>query len=512
MRKESWIRSHIYLFVTALLVIQPIMDVASYWLQEWELSTMPVLAFRMALLAATVLLAFCLSDRKWVYWTAAGICAVYFAGHVFACIQAGYQDPFADLTNYVRVIQMPLLTICLITFMRCSKRSFEAMQLGLSLAFLEFLLVEIISTITGTDPHTYPPDMGILGWFFNANSQSSNLSVLLPIILGWQMCWKKRRPVILGLTAIFGFIALYFFCTRLAYLGIMVVSVGMCISICLVRRKDWPIAVGMALIAIVFACLLPVSPMTQHLNLDNSIQDERQGWLTVQLGSSYDEVQDLLSKKNDTDATEESDNGNPAKDEKAGGLTEEERKKLVEELTPIYEFYVSDFVRIFGAEKTIEMYDYTIDMRQFASVRAKKLMFAALLMEDSPFSARLFGLESSRFTVGDGPGYDVENDFHGIYYLYGGVGLGLYLLFIAYFVCLVIWALVKNAKKYFTLEAAGYGIAFLMCMAHAYNTAGVLRRPNASVYLSVVLAGIYYLVRLRAYPEPEKLEASDRKK
>ena len=167
-----------------------------------------------------------------------------------------------------------------------------------------------------------------------------------------------------------------------------------------------------------------------------------------------------------------------------------------------------DFVEIFGAEKTIEMYDYTIDVRSFSSIRAKKLMFASILMDESGFPSRLFGLELSRFTVDDNI-YDVENDFHGIYYLYGWVGLAAYLLFIAYFVYLVLWALIHDAKKYFTYEAAGYGIAFLLCMAHAYNTAGVLRRPNASVYLSAILAGIYYLVRIRTYPEPEKLKPQE---
>ena len=98
--------------------------------------------------------------------------------------------------------------------------------------------------------------------------------------------------------------------------------------------------------------------------------------------------------------------------------------------------------------------------------------------------------------------YDVENDFHGLYYLYGWVGLGAYLLFLAYFVYLIIWALIKNARKYYTPEAAAYGIAFLMCLAHAYNTAGVIRRPNASIYLSVILAVFYYLVRLKSYDQP----------
>lgn len=79
----------------------------------------------------------------------------------------------------------------------------------------------------------------------------------------------------------------------------------------------------------------------------------------------------------------------------------------------------------------MEMFNYTINVREFASVREKKLLFAQMLMEDSPLSARFFGINLARFSVGNNI-YDVENDLHGIYYLYGGVGLAAYLLFLAY--------------------------------------------------------------------------------
>ena len=105
--------------------------------------------------------------------------------------------------------------------------------------------------------------------------------------------------------------------------------------------------------------------------------------------------------------------------------------------------------------------------------------------------------------------YDVDNDFHGIYFLYGIVGLILFLAFLAYFLYLVAWALVKDAKKYFTLDAGAFGISLLLALINAYNTAGILRRPNASFYLSVILAVIYYLVKIKKYPETAR--ASKRK-
>ncbi len=50
-------------------------------------------------------------------------------------------------------------------------------------------------------------------------------------------------------------------------------------------------------------------------------------------------------------------------------------------------------------------------------------------------------------------------------------------------------------QKNYTSEAGAWGVALVMAMLHAFATAGILRRPNASFYLSVVLAVIYYLVK-----------------
>ncbi len=479
--------SHLHIFLAALFILQPVMDVISYWLGEFGAPGSITLLLRMGVLGITILLGFILSDRKWIYWVTAGICVLFFAAHAWACSQVGYTDIVGDFTNYIRIIQMPVTAVCLITFLRQGReQAFTGMQLGLTGALLVILLVEVLSVLTGTDPHTYSDGIGTIGWFNNTNSQSSNLSVLVPISLAWQLSWKKRRPVLFWATAISGLFALYFLCPRLAYLGIGAATVGLCITVLLVRRKDWKIAVALGLLCVMFMAMIPISPMGKHIIADSEHQNLRQSWVNNALGEDLEMVREQQKKTREE-------------------MTEEEYRELIEALIPIYEHYIGDFVEIFGAEETIVMYNFTTDIHDFSALRPKKLMYAALLMDASPLSARFFGLELSRFTMKDQI-YDVENDFHGIYYLCGGVGLVLYLLFIGYFIYLVAWALIKNFKKYFTYEAAGYGIAFLMCMAHVYNTAGVLRRPNASIFLSAILAAIYYLVRIRQYPETETPE------
>lgn len=488
------LRDRIPQLVVALFVLQPIMDVLSYWLQELGMSNTPTLLLRFGVLGLTILLGYMLSDRKWVYWLFAGVCAVIGVGHVLACLQVGYSNPVLDLSNYVRVLQMPATTICLITFLRQHEGGFEAMQRGLLGALALTLAVELISVLTGTDPHTYEDGTGVLGWFNNTNSQSSNLCVLVPIVLAWFINRRKGRWLTFLPCALGGFLALFFFSTRLAYLGIGAIGVGLAFTILLVQREDWKFAVVLAALTLVFAALLPVSPMMQHMCANNYIQDQRQGFLDRQLSYELEALEEDEGDKEDK--ADEADNHND-------GLTVERHQRLIHKLTPIYRFYVKDFVEQFGPERTMEVYNYSTTVRDFASLRNKKLQFAALLMGESPVLSEFFGLDLNRFTLGDRI-YDVENDFHGIFYLFGGVGLAVLLAFLLYFVWLVIWALWKDAKKYFTLEAASYGIALILCLLHAYCTAGVLRRPNASVYLAAILAGIYYVVRLRPYPETPK--------
>ena len=123
-------------------------------------------------------------------------------------------------------------------------------------------------------------------------------------------------------------------------------------------------------------------------------------------------------------------------------------------------------------------------------------MVAQALMDVSPASAKLFGIELSRFTF-QKYNYDVENDFHGIYYLYGAVGLAARRLYIAWFPLMIAKALLTRFKQVFTLEAAAWGIGLIMCLGHCYTTAGVLRRPSASFYMAATLAAVYYLVKMK---------------
>ena len=106
------------IWIWVLILSQPVLDAVSYWAAEMQISSALTLGARMLILALTVLIAFVLSARKRDYFITAGILIVFWCAHMFACKRVGYADPVSDLTNYVRVAQLPIYTLALRTLLR----------------------------------------------------------------------------------------------------------------------------------------------------------------------------------------------------------------------------------------------------------------------------------------------------------------------------------------------------------------------------------------------------------
>jgi len=486
---RSQLTEKLPVLVLWLFIVQPLMDILSFWVAALKITNLPTLVLRFGILALMVLAGFYLSRNKKVYYIAAAICLVIGVGHVLAGLQFGYESLFNDVSNYIRVLQLPLTTLCLITFLRANEKCWPSVGRGIAISLSIILACQVLAIVTGTEPHTYDDGRGLIGWFSNTNTQSAIVSMAGPVAVSWLYRRKGLKSLWLWICLVGSGVSMYFLGTRLAYLGIAAMCFGLGVSMLLVRLKDWKKAAAFLLVGVLAVALLPLSPMMGHRSAHAGEMADKQGWINIDLENPKDEEPD----KEDDWVGPPPLQGAPLE------LSAEQRAK-VEELTPIYEYYVSDLVKVFGVEKTIVLLNYTTDITQMTATRTKKLLVAEALMEESPLLVHLFGIELDRFTI-RGHIFDVENDFHGIYYLYGVVGLAALLLFLAWFLWIIVRALIKNFKRYFTLEAAGWGIALVMMLAHCYFTAGVLRRPSASFYLGAVLAAVYYLVRLKSYSE-----------
>ena len=264
--------------------------------------------------------------------------------------------------------------------------------------------------------------------------------------------------------------------TRLAYAAIFATAVGMAFTLFVADREKRRSIVLLLVCAAVCLGGFFQSPMYENRSV-----------MTLNAADKQERIDTLVA-------------GSAAWAE-AYGLEGDTYERV--RLLGAYHAYLSGLVEKYGIARVAELYDYTTDGALIADNRIEKQSYCILMLEDSPPLSRLFGLELGDMVYRD-TNYDLENDFLGIYRLYGAVGALLLGGFFLYFIGLIGYALLKNAKKYYTTEAGAWGVALVMALLHAYATAGILRRPNASFYLSVVLAVIFFLVLLRRYDNSTK--------
>ena len=195
---------HLPTFVIVLMAIQPLMDILSFWTDRLGMSNTITLLLRFAVFAVVCLLGFFTSARKKVYGIAVAACAVLLIGHCISCFIVGYQRIVYDLTNFVRVVQMPLFVLCFISFLRANDKCGRAFETGLLLDFWIITASVIVSVLTHTSSATYQStNVGILGWYSFGNAQSAIMSILAPIVI--LLCYRRRQFLLFTLTSVAGY-------------------------------------------------------------------------------------------------------------------------------------------------------------------------------------------------------------------------------------------------------------------------------------------------------------------
>ena len=87
---------------------------------------------------------------------------------------------------------------------------------------------------------------------------------------------------------------------------------------------------------------------------------------------------------------------------------------------------------------------------------------------------------------------DLENDWPAMYYYYGYLGFGMYMLFLLRVVWLILRRVVRDFKGTVTLENFFLLLLFFLHVGLAQFSGSVIRRPNVSIYMSLVIALISY--------------------
>ena len=252
-------------------------------------------------------------------------------------------------------------------------------------------------------------------------------------------------------------------------------GIGVAVCLLMIDRTRWRQSAAIGLVTVVMIALLPVGPMVENQNRQAENYDQKQ--------AAFDEI----AMPDDLTADEDTRN---------------------ERLVEAYRLYVPGLVTKFGGERTLEAYNYSTNVDVMANRRNMRLTYCRLLLEDSPESARWFGMDITRMKVqgvdlnwrtGEYEemvtNFDPENDFHAVYYLYGGVGLAMVVLFFAYFGGSALLAMFRDFRRHFTVTFATLAIGCCCALAHVVFTASTLRFINTQAYLAPLLAAMWSLSR-----------------
>ena len=449
-------------WIWILILSQPVLDALSYWAAELDMSTTLTLGVRMLILAVTVVIAFALSEQKRAYYLTAGVLAVFWAAHVFACRRVGYVSPMTDVTNYIRVAQMPVYTLALITLLRRAGNVPSLIEKALAADLWIIAAISLLAVVTGTNNPTYPKwGIGVSGWFALPNSQSAIYGVLTLITV--LSAIRENKPAAAALRCAVGFALLFFLGTRLAFAEIFAIALITVIAMLITRTVDKRILCAVLILAAACGALYHQSPMYQNR-------------------AEFSESADI--QQEDADDTVQQTPPPP--------IEYDWLPDAQEPLDMLYREYQPLMINRFGLEPVKAAFGYTDDVSKLGDLRLCKILFCRMAMDELPVTSRLFGFELATTLYEDGI-FDVENDFHGMYFLYGIVGLVLIVAYLAVFAGRALWRMVRDPKQYLTLAVCAYSTAAVILVINAYFSASVLRRPNASVYLSVALAVLWLL-------------------
>lgn len=494
--KMQKIHDRLPVLVILLCISQPVLDAVGYWQQTLGMGNALTMTIRMILLAGSVFLGFLFSKRKRVYLITAAILAALTAGHIYACSQNsnGYVAPITDIINLIRIYFLPLMTLCFISFLRCNKEVYLALVKGLVIDVALIAAIQLISSLTGTDPHTYSDDgIGILGWFLWTNSQSAILAMLVPIAICWSLIHWKKHLHFVALVTVVSEATLFALAPRLAFASMVASGFGIALCLLLIDRSRWRQVLVIIIITALFTAAIPISPMHRRLNFNN-IREAQAEERIKEMNILIQIVTEPLTEA----PSDETAPSNPTHAEPKVILDEQNADKL----ESLYRSQNSiwSMVDRFGRDRVFEIYEYTLDPTVLGNARTMKIHFCELLMEESGLASHLFGLNLAEMTYRRAEkgtdaidNYDVENDLHGVYFLTGYVGLGLMILFLLSFGIRAFVAVLRDRKRFFMLPLCAFSLSYGLGIIHSIFTASVLRRNNASIYLSVILAVLWYL-------------------
>ncbi len=492
---KAFLEKKLPILVLILLVIQPVMDVISYFLSKTGDNTVSTL-LRVAMLAAVALLGFAVTERRRAYYCVYGIMAGYWLLHVLNCYRVGYLSVVQDTANYLRILTFPVF---LLSFLSFFQKSGEELRKILGLGFAVNTGLSVLFTalpwglyLLGLGEPVYTYDtlfLGIMGWFAIPNAQSCIIILLAPLTLYFAYRTGKVWLFLLACVASFGL--MFVTGTKLTYYSMFLIPAAYIVVLLLNPNRKSAIPFLAVLVGVLVVCgaFRGHTPMQVRESMNRYSQGLYGSLVEKSLeGSGTDEETMESIQKGTINEDNEEERVDPA-----DMLSEVRRVLLGVYADPeVYGEILEDLNDRFGAYNVIDAYRYSASTWTLSDLRLRKTNYAKLVWQECDLPTKLLGFEYSEVLY-NGNVYDLENDFPAVMYNCGWLGFALYLLLLLYVAWEVLRAFAWNPLRFFTMEMSAAGLTLVLALGSAQISGYVLRRPNVAIYLAVAAA---YLCRL----------------
>lgn len=460
-------------FVFGVIILQPILDVISYWAVQYDYTIFTTIT-RFVIFTLIMAYAWVVARDKKIYYVMFVIITLFWIVHsiLLALRPYGYSAPIADLMMYFRTLHIPLLTVAFISIFKASVTAKNYALKAIAINVLIIAAIVLISYMTGSVNYAYEyAKQGIVGWFEVDNAQSALLAIITPLAL--LFAFLKNNIKLFILLAIVSAVLLISIGTKTAYYSIFITAALFILSFVVTKMRNPLYYVAILLFITMPVILYSHTPLYKSDNFHKEQMALRQRQL-AKTNPIPKDVIDIAYNSKPSQADQD-----------------------------IYIKYLPNLVNKFGLSTVKVAYHSTIDINIITDRRVKTLKYANLLLATQPNFLIISGMEISDFTYNNEI-FDLENDFTALYYIYGILGLILYLAIFIYIFTRMAIALVKKEITYINPELIILSGILILSIGIAELSASVLRRPSVAIYIAFVIAYLYVLTEIRSKSTQQK--------
>ena len=468
----AFLRNH---WLMMLIVLQPVLDIIAFWTRSPD-GTLAGYARLFIMVALPVWLFLRMKEKKdrLRFLLSLGAIALICLLHLLNDYRIGAESIAYEISYTAKTAQMPILAVCFTFAIRDTQTRNQAYW-GLFFAAAITALALALSILTKTANVTYGEGLGVSGWVIDDN-RTANSTILVILAAFSVFCAvKSDKPAVNILVPVLTACVLMVNGTMTCYLSIFLIFLGFAVFLPLEKKVRGCRVNRLAVLVIVITALLsavayPLTPKYKIKQAQSSFMEKTQTEFEESFGGADFDPSVL---------TREEILGDP----EIHTLYSDYYWKCLWNLCP-------DMFERFDMDEIMLKYDLTTDASVLLNTRNLKRTYMALVWDHSDTLTRFLGIDISSAWINGR--MDLENDWPAIYYYYGYLGIAAYAVFILYYIFRILRRLRADFRSAFTADNFILLVCFVLLIGIAQFSGAVLRRPNVSVYLSLILGLIHY--------------------